>query len=657
MPKNQFPYIVKNYLGKISHMKQIILGTAGHIDHGKTTLIKTLTGVDLDRLKEEKERGITIQLGFTSLPLPSGQILGIVDVPGHEKFVRNMVAGVGGIDIVLFTIAADEGIMPQTREHLDICQILKIKRGIIAVTKTDLVDEEWLQLVKDEIKEFIQGSFLEKAPVIPLSSTTGQGISSLLTALDNIAQAVEERTSEGLFRLPIDRVFTMKGFGTVVTGTLIAGTITTGDSVEILPEKLEAKIRGIQIHNQQVEKASAGLRTAINLQGIDKDFLERGNVLVPLKTVTPTSRIDVMIEHLPGSSKSLKNRSRIRFHSSTSEVLAQLILLDQDELPPGGNALAQLKLEKPIVVLPRDRFVIRSYSPVYTIGGGEVLDANPHKHKRHASETLAQLNAIQGGSDKENIQLFVSDSGWAGLDLLQLVPKTGKSPSQLSRLLNELIKEDKLILIDKEAQKVIASQKYEELKSLLLKQMREYHKKFPLKKGVPKEELKGKLPPIIDLRLFNYLLTDLLNSSLIAVEKEKLWLHEHKPLLKDSQKELKDTIEKIYRKGGLTPPSFKELVAQLSSDERETRSIIDLLTADSIVVKVKDNLWFHRDALATLKKNLIEFLKKKGEITTPQFKELTQASRKYTIPLMEYCDQSKITIRVGEKRVLREKQG
>ncbi len=637
-------------------MKQIILGTAGHIDHGKTTLIKTLTGVDLDRLKEEQARGITIQLGFTSLSLPSGQILGIVDVPGHEKFVRNMVAGVGGIDIVLFTIAADEGIMPQTREHLDICQLLKIKRGIIAVTKTDLVDEEWLQMVKDEIREFIQGSFLEKAPIIPLSSTAGQGISSLLATLDTIAQEVEERTSEGLFRLPVDRIFTMKGFGTVVTGTLIAGTIATGDSVEILPEKLEAKIRGIQVHNKQVEKASAGLRTAINLQGMDKDFLERGNVLVPLKTVTPTSRIDVMIEHLSSSSKPLKNRSRIRLHSGTSEVLAQLILLDQDELPPGGNALAQFKLERPIVVLPRDRFVIRHYSPIFTIGGGEVLDANPHKHKRLASETLAQLNAIKGGSDKENIQLFVSDSGWAGLDLLQLVPKTGKSPSQISRLLNELIQEGKLILIDKETQRVIASQKHEELKSLLLKQMKDYHKKFPLKKGIPKEELKSKLPPLIDPRLFNYLLTDLFNSSLIAVEKEKLWLHDHKPLLKDSQKELQDTIEKIYHKGGLTPPSFKELVVQLSSDERETKSIIDLLTADSIVVKVKDNLWFHRDALETLKKNLIEFLKDNGEITTPQFKELTQASRKYTIPLMEYCDQSKITIRVGEKRVLREKQ-
>jgi selenocysteine-specific elongation factor len=637
-------------------MKQIILGTAGHIDHGKTTLIKTLTGIDLDRLKEEKERGITIQLGFTSLSLPSGQRLGIVDVPGHEKFVRNMVAGVGGIDIVLFTIAADEGIMPQTREHLDICQIIKIKRGVIAITKTDLVDEEWLQLVKDEIKGFTKNSFLENAPVIPLSSTTGQGIPDLLSTLDNLAKEVEERTSEGIFRLPVDRVFTMKGFGTVVTGTLISGTISIGDNVEILPEKIEAKIRGIQVHNQQVKKATAGLRTAINLQGVDKDFLERGSMLVSPKTLQPTSRIDVKIEHLPNSPKVLKNRSRVRFHSGTSEVLAQLILLDKEELPPGGSSLAQLKLEESVIVLPRDRFVIRCYSPVFTIGGGEILDAHPHKHKRLVSETVSQLNAIQEGSDKEKISLFVLDSNLAGLDLPQLISRMGKEPSQLSLLLNKLIKEKKLVLIDKETQKVIAIQKYEELKSTLLSQIKNYHKKFPLKKGMIKEELKSKLPQLVDSRLFNHLLNNLLNTSRIKLEKDKLWLHEHKPLLKDSQKEQKDKIAKIYLEGNLTPPSFKELIEKLSSDEKETRSIIDLLTADGTAVKVKENLWFHREALETLKKNLTEYLKKNGEITTTQFKDLTKASRKYTIPLMEYFDQLKITIRVGDKRILREKR-
>lgn len=637
-------------------MKQIILGTAGHIDHGKTTLIKTLTGVDLDRLKEEKARGITIQLGFTSLSLPSGQRLGIVDVPGHEKFVRNMVSGVGGIDIVLFTIAADEGIMPQTREHLDICQILKIKRGVIALTKTDLVDEEWLRMVTDEINKFTKGSFLENASVVPLSSVTGQGIPSLLTALDTLAREVEERTSEGVFRLPIDRVFTMKGFGTVVTGTLISGSVSIGDNVEILPEKIEARIRGIQVHNQQVEKASAGLRTAINLQGVDRDFLERGSILVPTKTLKPTSRIDVKMEHLSGSSKSLKNRSRIRFHSGTSEVLAQLILLDKDELPPGSSSLAQLKLEEPVVVIPGDRFVIRSYSPLFTIGGGEVLDALPHKHKRLAPETLSQLNAIQKGSDKNNMLLFVSDSGLAGLDLPQLISRMGKEPSQLSPLLNELVNDKKLVQIDKETQKVIATRTYEDLKRMLLEQIRNYHKKFPLKTGMIKEELKSKLPPLVDPRLFNNLLADLLNASSIKIEKDKLWLHDHQPSLKDAQKELKDRISDIYLKGHLTPPSFKELIDQLLSNEKETKSILDLLTADGTLVKVKENLWFHREILDTLKKNLVEFIKKHGEMTTAQFKDLTQASRKYAIPLMEYYDQLKVTMRVGEKRVLREKR-
>ncbi len=637
-------------------MKHIVLGTAGHIDHGKTTLIKTLTGVDLDSLKEEKERGITIQLGFTSLTLPSGQKLGIVDVPGHEKFVRNMVSGVGGIDIVLFTIAADEGIMPQTKEHLDICQILKIKRGVIALTKTDLVDEEWLQLVTDEIAEWVKGSFLESAPIIPLSSTTGEGIPALLTALDKLAQEVEERTSSGVFRLPIDRVFTMKGFGTVVTGTLISGSVALGDNVEILPEKIAAKIRGIQVHNQQVEKATAGLRTAINLQGVEKTFVERGSVLVKEKTLQPTSRVDAKIKLLKNASKPLKNRSRIRFHSGTHEVLAQLILLDHEELHPGESSLAQFKLEEPVVVLPLDRFVLRSYSPVLTIGGGQVLDAHPHKHRRLAEETLDHLNALQAGSDKEKIVLFVSDSAMAGLDLTQLVTRLGKEPAELSPLIRDLVTAKKLILIEKESHKVIATNQYDKLKSALLEHLKGYHKNFPLKQGMPKEELKSKFPQLTDSKLFNHFLDDLLSSSLIQIEKDKVWLSEHKPNLKDSQKVLKDKIAQIYLQGKLSPPSFKELVQQLSSNEKETKSILDLLTADGVIIKAKDNLWFHRDALDTLTKDLIRYLKENGEITTPQFKELTQASRKYTIPLMEYCDQSKITIRVGDKRVLRDKQ-
>ena len=532
-----------------------------------------------------------------------------------------------------------------------------IKRGLIAITKTDLVDEEWLQLVTEEITEFSKGSFLEGAPLIPLSSATGEGIPALLTALDTLAQTVEERTSEGIFRLPIDRVFTMKGFGTVLTGTLISGSISVGDNVEILPEKIAAKIRGIQVHSQQEKTATAGLRTAINLQGVEKHFVPKGSILVRPKTLQPTSRIDVTIELLPNAPRSLKNRSRVRFHSGTSEVLAQIILLDQEELAPGGKSLAQFKLEEPVVVLPRDRFVIRNYSPVFTIGGGKILDAHPHKHKRLTQSTITQLRAIQEGSDKENIALFVADSALAGLDLPQLIARVGIEPSRLSSLVHELIIEKKLVLIDKESQKVIAAPVYQELITSILEQLESYHKRFPLNKGMLKEELKSKIPPLVDARLFTTSLTTLVNASHITIEKENLWLTKHQPALKDSQLLLKDRIADIYLKTALTPPSFKELLEQLSSNEKETKSIINLLTGEGVMVKVKENLWFHREALETLKKDLIAYLNKNDEISTTGFKDLTQASRKYTIPLMEYCDQSKITIRVGDKRMLRDKKG
>jgi selenocysteine-specific elongation factor len=638
-------------------MKQVILGTAGHIDHGKTTLIKTLTGVDLDRLKEEKERGITIQLGFTSLALPGGQRIGIVDVPGHEKFIRNMVAGVGGIDFVLFAIAADEGIMPQTREHLDICKILRTRRGIIALTKTDLVDEEWLELVQEEIRTFSRGSFLEHAPIIPVSSVTGEGIPALLAAMDRIVREVEDKPAAGILRLPIDRVFTMKGFGTVITGTLLSGSVAVGDSVEILPGGYEAKVRGIQVHNQQVPRATAGLRTAINLQGVEKESVAKGGMLIHPRTLAPTARIDVRLEHLPSSAKPLKNRAIARFHSGTSEVLCRIILLDQDELAPGAGSLAQIILEEPVVVLPHDRFVMRSYSPVYTIGGGEILDAHPHKHKRLAEETVAPLDAMQHSSVQEQTLLFIADAGFAGLDLRRLTARTGKDPAQLTGILGALIGEKKLVLIDRESSKVLSAGHYEMLQSLMLDEVNDYHKKFPLKTGMLKEELKSKLPQLVDARLFQHLLNDLLSAGRLIVDKDTLWLQEHKPQLKDSQKELKDKIAALYRRNSLTPPTIKELVDQMGGSERETQAIVALLTADGQLVKVKENLWFHREAIEELTRTLVETIKKTGEITPTQFKDLIQASRKFAIPLLEYFDQSKITIRVGDKRVLRDKKG
>ena len=392
-------------------MKRVVLGTAGHIDHGKTTLIKALTGVDCDRLKEEKERGITIELGFTSMALPSGSEISIVDVPGHEKFVHHMVAGATGLDLVALVIAADEGIMPQTREHLDICKLLRVKKGLVALTKIDLVEKDWLDLVKEEVHDFVKGTFLEGAAIVPLSSTTGEGLPAFLAEVDRLAQEVEERSPEGLFRLPIDRVFTIKGFGTVVTGTIISGTASIGDTLEVLPGGLEAKVRGIQAHGNSVESATAGLRAGINLQGLETGDIDRGNVLVLSQTLKPTAVLDVVFQLLPSAPRPLKHRTRIRLHLGTAEVLGRVIPLAREEVKPGGEAFMQIRLEKPIVALPGDHFVIRSYSPLLTIGGGEVLDAFPSRHKRLSQQVKEEMEILEKGSDDEKIRIRLLKTG------------------------------------------------------------------------------------------------------------------------------------------------------------------------------------------------------------------------------------------------------
>ncbi|MDO8785675.1 MAG: selenocysteine-specific translation elongation factor, partial [Syntrophales bacterium] len=406
-------------------MKHIILGTAGHVDHGKTALIRALTGIDTDRLKEEKERGITIDLGFASLSLESGQKLGIVDVPGHERFVKNMVAGAAGIDIVALAIAADEGVMPQTREHLHICSLLGIKRGLVALTKIDLVDEDWLELVTDDVSKFLKGTFLESSPIAPLSALTGAGLPEFLAALDLISSEMEGEYDTGVFRLPIDRVFTMKGFGTVVTGALTSGQVKVAEGVEILPKKLTAKIRGIQVHNQNVTMGEAGQRIAINLQGVEKAIISRGEVLARPETLEASSRLDVHFEYLASAGKKLKNRTLVRFHAGTSEIIARLILLDRDEIEPGEKTYAQLVLGSPAVTMARDRFVIRSYSPVTTIGGGMIIDPLPKKQKRYAEKALHECSLLHEGTFEERTRTIIERAGFEGINIQRLVMRTG----------------------------------------------------------------------------------------------------------------------------------------------------------------------------------------------------------------------------------------
>jgi selenocysteine-specific elongation factor len=634
-------------------MKRVVLGTAGHIDHGKTTLIKALTGVDCDRLKEEKERGITIELGFTSMALPSGLKISIVDVPGHEKFVRHMVAGATGIDLVVLIIAADEGIMPQTREHLDICKLLRVKKGLIALTKTDLVEKDWLDLVKEETREFVKGTFLEGAAIIPVSSTTGEGIPELVSELDRLAQAVEERSSEGLFRLPIDRVFTMKGFGTVITGTIIAGKISVGDSVEVIPKGLEAKVRGIQAHGEAVESATAGLRVGINLQGLEKAVIDRGNVIVLAQSLKPTALLDVVFHLLPGTAKPFKHRTQVRVHVGTVEVLGRAILLNQEEIKPGEEAYLQLRLEEPVTALPGDRFVIRSYSPVFTIGGGEILDAFPSRHKRLSPQVKEEMAVLEKGSEEEKIKLRLLKAGAGGLSWADLVMRSNQLPSKLKSLVDSLVSQGGILRFNGDRLRYLHPQVMADLKRFSLDYLKEFHQKNPLQTGAVKEELKSKLPPQVDPRLFNHLLSILTEEKKIALEKETVRLSSHTISLKEEEKDLRKKIVVLFSRTQLQPPTVKETLAEFGVSESELKPVLQLLTKENVLVKVKDDLYFHRQALEELEGKVIKFLQQNKEMTPPQFKDISQVSRKFAIPLLEHFDGKKLTMRIGDKRVLR----
>jgi selenocysteine-specific elongation factor len=633
-------------------MEHVILGTAGHIDHGKTSLVKALTGVDTDRLKEEKERGITIELGFTFLDLPSGIQLGIIDVPGHEKFVKHMVAGVWGIDLVALVIAADEGVMPQTREHLDICRLLKVKKGLVVLTKIDLVDHELLELVKEEVSEIVQDTFLKSAPILSVSSVTGEGIPQLISTLDLLSQEIEGRSPDGLFRLPIDRVFIMKGFGTVVTGTMISGNLSLGETVQVLPSGIEGKVRTLQVYNKSVEKAVAGERTAVNLQGVETSAIERGDVLTQPNTLKPTQLIDAYLEYLPDAPRPLKHRTKQRFHIGTTLTNASIFLLDREELTPGESGFVQLRLERPVVALPQDRFVIRGSAAIQTVGGGIILDSHPDKHRRLSSSVIADLSLLKDGTGEQALQQHIHHSRMGGITLEDLLNRVEMPPHEVQSIIKKMAEKGALLLIDPEKLKVIESGQYQGLRDLALTQLREFHQRLPMKSGLSKEELRTKLPPEVDVKLFQILINDLIQSKEVVLEKDKLRLPGHQISSAD-EKGLVKRVEATVLKGGLQPPSPKELSEEWSEREDEVRAIFEHLVHEGVLVKIKSEICFHRVSFEKLKEELVAYLKSHQEITTPQFKEMTKASRKYVIPLIEYFDQIKLTLRLGDKRVLR----
>ncbi len=638
-------------------MKHIILGTAGHVDHGKTALIKALTGTDTDRLKEEKERGITIELGFAQFTLKNGEKIGIVDVPGHERFVKNMVAGAGGIDVVAMVIAADEGVMPQTREHLDICQLLGIKKGIVALTKIDLVDEEWCDLVREDIRNFLKGTFLEESPIIPLSAVTGAGFPEFISALEEIVSVTDKRADSDFFRLPADRVFTMKGFGTVITGTLMSGKAKVGDTIQIMPGQIKAKIRGIQIHNEMAEVAMAGQRTAINLQGIDKDTIQRGNILTPPDTFEPTVRMDISLKYLPGTGKKLKNRTPVRFHTGTSEIISRIILLDKNEIEPGEEVYAQVILESPTIATAGDRFVIRSYSPVSTIGGGEILDPIAEKYKRHFEQRLTELQTLKSGDSLEKTRIIIERVRLRGISARQLSVRTGIPLNKQNKIMEGMFSRKEALLLDRDDFRVVSFSIYKTLQSKILQEIKAYHKRFPLREGHPKEELRTRAGKFIDSKLFNKAIRDLEHEGHIVVEQENIRRADHSVNLKGKLEDLRENIAGIYLESKLTPPSTKEIMERFSDRKTETVNVLNVMFNEGILIKINEDMYYHKQFIDTLRKDYKEFLLKNKESTPATFRDMTGLSRKYIIPLMEYFDKTKLTIRVGDHRVLRGKKG
>ncbi len=634
-------------------MKQIILGTAGHIDHGKTTLIKTITGVDTDRLKEEKLRGITIELGFAAMELSDDLHIGIVDVPGHEKFVKNMVAGATGIDVVALVIAADEGVMPQTREHMEICTLLGIKYGFIVLTKIDLVDEEWMELIKDDLASFMKGSFLEGMPVVPVSSVTGQGIPEFKKTLEKLCADIPQHVSTGLFRLPVDRVFTMKGFGTVVTGTLITGSVNVGDTIMIYPSGITSRVRGIQVHNESVATVRSGMRTAINFQGLEKTSVNRGDILALPGELKPSYMIDVFFDFISSNKKPLKNRTRVRFHAGTSEVLGIITLLDRDELSPGESVVAQIRFDTPVTLVNSDRFVIRSYSPLRTIGGGYVLNPIPPKHKRYNPEITDGLNYITNASIDKTICYYVNAANFKGVSFSDLKIMANTSEKELQNILSGFMSKRIIICVDKENRIYAHNDSLEKLKIKIHDILDEYHSINPLKNGMPKEELKSKFQFILSPKFFNFVISRMIKDEEIISEEDTVRNSSHTVSLEIDQADLREKILSAYQNTALKPPYFKDIVKNLNIDRNRAHDILMLLVEQGHIIKAKDELYFYKKFVDDLKKKLVSFLEQNKEITTPEFKTMTGVSRKYLIPLLEYFDSKNVTIRVGDIRKLR----
>jgi selenocysteine-specific elongation factor len=637
-------------------MSSLIVGTAGHIDHGKSALVRALTGVDPDRLPEEKRRGITIDLGFADLELDDLRI-GFVDVPGHERFIKNMLAGAHGIDLLALVIAADEGVMPQTREHFDICRLLGVRNGLVVITKKDLVDEEMLALVEDEARELTAGSFLESAPIVSVSSRTGAGFDELRARLMEMGRRVPPRSQDFAMRLPIDRSFSMKGFGAVVTGTLIAGKITEGDELELLPAHTNVRVRGLQVHGKSVHEAHAGQRTAVNLAGVDTAQIERGMVLAPAGRLRPTQVIDVWVEVLADASRAVRSRSRVRFHIGAAEVLGRVRVLDgPSQIEAGSGGLAQLRLEAPVVAVHGDRFILRSYSPAETIAGGVILDPFAVKHRARDLERARELLRLLMSDERAmKFAAFVRAAGERGLRLVDIAAATGWTNEVLNSVATAVRTGGSVLDI---GGVYLARESVDRLSGALVEELERHHKREPLARGMLRETLREKVFTHSAPELFAGVIARLEADDKVVSEKDIVRLSQHSVGLSEQDLQLSKRIEQIYVAAGVEAPSVDDVMtrANVSSTQRaQARKLLQLLLDDRKLVRIQGEMFMHAQVVQDLKTKLHAYAshhEPERLIDVAAFKDLAGVSRKYAIPLLEYFDREQVTRRAGDKRLI-----
>lgn len=628
-------------------MKNIIIGTAGHVDHGKTALIKALTGIETDRIKEEKKRGITIELGFAYLDLPDGEKAGIIDVPGHEKFVKNMLAGAGGIDLALLVVAADEGFMPQTREHLGILSLLNISEGIIVVTKKDMVDEDWLEIVCDEVRQEVQGTFLENAQIIPVSSYTGEGIEQLRQAIFTmIDQKTQIKNLDVPFRIPVDRIFSVEGFGTVITGTLIEGTMKVGDPVTVYPSRIESRIRNLQVHSQDVQEAYAGQRVAVNLAGLKKTDLNKGDVIAVPDSMHTTMMIDIHLTVLKDCDREIRNATRLHLYHGARDILCKIVLLDRDSVGTGESCYAQLRLEEEIAVKTGDRFVLRFYSPVETIGGGVILDSNPFKHKRNDAAVLESLKLKEGGSDREKISAALRDysARFETLDFLQI--QTGIPKEQFDQQINKLIKDKVAFRVSDNV--VIHTDYLNRLKDSAVKLLESYHKENPLREGMKKDEFRNKLIKYEDISVVDKITDSLVNRKVLKYVNNCVALADFEVQQDNNQQE----IENAFLQGGFSPESPDQIAARFPK-VKNFKQVLESLVNTGKLVRVEEKILLHADYYNKALTLAKEHVDQNGQITLAEMRDLMGASRKFAVAVLEYWDKRGITKKVGDARTFK----